>query len=61
MMSHNWLESSQGLYYVWRYSDSFAAGRRLCCCIGVVRQFRQPPKMPNEYKTEGKHELVGIV
>jgi len=51
---------SRGLYYVWRYSDNFAADRRLCwhCYIGVVRQFLQPPQMHHEYGTEGKHELV---
>ena len=53
---------SRGLYYVWRYSDNFAADRRLCwlCYIGlgVVRQFLQPPQMHHKYKIKGKHELV---
>ena len=53
-------EMSRGLYYVWRYSDNFAADRRLCwhCYIGVLRQFLQPPQMHHKYETGGKHELV---
>jgi len=53
-------EMSRGLYYVWRYSDNFAADRRLfwLCCIGVVRQFLQPPQMHHEYTTGSKHDLV---
>jgi len=51
---------SRGLCYVWRYSDNYAADRRLCwlCYTGVVRQFLQRPQMHHKYKTKSKHELV---
>jgi len=64
MMNDNLLhqrrEMSRGLYYVWRYSDNFAADRRLFwhCYLGVVRGFLEPHQMHYEYEIKGKHELL---